>query len=140
MTCREKLAKEHPEKIDEKYIGGASGCPHTWGYIDEMPDYCDMGGCSENCRRCWNREISGTQEKLEIPETFHEKLVQTIKDVGQEIIDNAEDYAGSSPYLSRMTIAIDFDPSDGPGGMYAPEIAVDKTYACGRIINRLRGE
>ena len=71
---------------------------------------------------------------------FHDKLVRTIQDVGQEIIDNAEDYAGTTPYLSRMTITIDFDPENGAGGMLTPEINVDKTYLCGTIIERRRGE
>lgn len=71
---------------------------------------------------------------------FHEKLVRTIRDVGQEIINNAEDYAGQSPYLSQMTITIDFDPENGMGGMLTPEINVDKTYLCGIIVERLRGE
>ena len=71
---------------------------------------------------------------------FHEKFVQAIKDVGQEIIDNAEDYAGSSPYLSRMTLTIDFNPEYPPGGMLNPEICVDKTYICGKIIKRMNGE
>ena len=139
MTCREKLAKEHPECISDMFVGGCKNCPHDYDYLNK-PDYCRENNSEASCRRCWDREIPGIPEEPKRPETFHEKLVRTIEDVGQEIIDNAEDYAGSSPYLSRMTIAIDFDPSDGPGGMYAPEIAVDKTYACGRIINRLRGE
>ena len=71
---------------------------------------------------------------------FRDKLVQSIKDVGQDIINNAEDYAGQSPYLSRMTITIDFDPEYGMGGMLTPEINVDKTYLCGTIVERLRGE
>lgn len=73
-------------------------------------------------------------------DSFHDKLVQTIRDVGQEIINNAEDYAGTSPYISRMTITIDFDPENGMRGMLSPEISIDKTYLCGTILKRLRGE
>lgn len=73
-------------------------------------------------------------------DSFHDKLVQTIRDVGQEIINNAEDYAGTSPYISRMTITIDFDPENGMRGMLTPEISIDKTYLCGTILERLRGE
>lgn len=73
-------------------------------------------------------------------DSFHDKLVQTIRDVGQEIINNAEDYAGTSPYISRMTITIDFDPENGMRGMLSPEISIDKTYLCGTILERLRGE
>lgn len=44
---------------------------------------------------------------------FHEKLVRAIQEAGQDIVDNAEDYAGTTPYLSRMTITIDFNPEHG---------------------------
>ena len=71
---------------------------------------------------------------------FHEKLVRAIQEVGQDIIDNAEDYAGATPYLSRMTITIDFDPEIGVGGMLTPEINVDKTYLCGATAKRIREE
>ena len=71
---------------------------------------------------------------------FHEKLVRAIREVGQDIIDNAEDYAGATPYLSRMTITIDFDPEIGVGGMLTPEINVDKTYLCGATAKRIREE
>lgn len=71
---------------------------------------------------------------------FYDKLVRTIQDVGQDLINNADGYAGASPYLSRMTITIDFDPANGMGGMLTPEISVDKTYLCGTIVERLKGE
>ena len=71
---------------------------------------------------------------------FHEKLVRAIREVGQDIIDNAEDYAGATPYLSRMTITIDFNPEIGVGGMLTPEINVDKTYLCGATAKRIREE
>lgn len=71
---------------------------------------------------------------------FHEKLVRAIREVGQDIIDNAEDYAGATPYLSRMTITIDFDPKISVGGMLTPEINVDKTYLCGATAKRIREE
>ena len=88
MTCREKLAMEHPDPEKE-------------------------------------------------PETFHDKLVRTIRDVGQEIIDNAEEYAGKTRYLSRMTIMIDFNPEVGAGGMLMPEINVNKTYLCEKIVEEI---
>ena len=34
MTCREKLKKEHPDKVDDKYTGGCEGCPDTYGYLE----------------------------------------------------------------------------------------------------------
>lgn len=141
MTCREKLAMEHPGQVGEKFMGGANNCPHTYGYL-EIPDYCHK--LTRCCELCWDREMPAEipiEEPKKEPETFHDKLVRSIKDVGQEIIKNAEDYAGRSPYLSRLTITIDFNTEyAGVGGMLNPEINVDKTYLCGTIIERMRGE
>lgn len=163
MTCREKLAIEHPEYIDkDAYAGGCYRCPHHYGYL-QKPDYCSGGDIEVFCRCCWNREMPdeipvgiercrmryplGEPEKeptkgvTHMADYFHDKLVQSIKDVGQDIINNAEDYAGQSPYLSRLTITIDFNPEyAGVGGMLNPEIDVDKTYLCGTIVERMRGE
>lgn len=69
--------------------------------------------------------------------TFHEKLVQAVKDVGQDIIDNAEDYVGSASMLSDMTITVRFDPDFG---MLAPTIEVEKNYLCKKAVDRLMEE
>ncbi len=54
MTCREKLAIDHPEQVGEEFMGGANNCPHTYGYR-EQPDYCHkLTGC---CELCWDREM-----------------------------------------------------------------------------------
>lgn len=58
MTCREKLAMDHPKKIDPECSGGCCGCPAIYGYLDD-PDYC-VGGDDINCTKCWDREIPGT--------------------------------------------------------------------------------
>lgn len=55
MTFREKLAIEHPEKIDPKVGGGCQGCPASYGYEDESPGWCIID--IETCRTCWDREI-----------------------------------------------------------------------------------
>lgn len=65
MTCREKLQKNYPDMVDENYIGGCSGCPSHYEYMDD-PNYCDHGhdvihdGVS--CRKCWDREIPETDK------------------------------------------------------------------------------
>ena len=61
MTCKEKLAIEHPDKIDPCCKGGCEGCPSTYGYLP-IPDYCDY---PENypCTKCWDREIPETETK-----------------------------------------------------------------------------
>ena len=58
MTAREKLAMEHPEKIDPAVAGGCIGCPFIYGYLSE-PDYCDDITTSkdERCTKCWDRKI-----------------------------------------------------------------------------------
>lgn len=62
MTCREKLAIEHPEKIDPDEYGGCVYCPNSYGYLDP-PDYCGSGvdlskdEYDANCTKCWDREI-----------------------------------------------------------------------------------
>lgn len=65
MTCREKLAIEHPEKFNRNVPGGIVGCPHHHDYLDHPRD-ChlyypyqtdDMELRNKNCTRCWNREI-----------------------------------------------------------------------------------
>lgn len=52
MTCREKLAIEHPECIDADFGGGCHGCPWEYGYLD-APEYCSC----ETCDACWDRPI-----------------------------------------------------------------------------------
>lgn len=57
MTCREKLAIEHPEEVCFGYLGGCNGCPHTYGYA-KKPEWCKKYYIAdENCTKCWNREV-----------------------------------------------------------------------------------
>ena len=58
MTCREKLAIEHPEKCSNEYAGGCGGCPHEYGYLVKPSD-CEH----RTCTSCWDREIP--EEKKE---------------------------------------------------------------------------
>lgn len=59
MTCRQKLAIEHPDEVGEKFRGGCLGCPECHGYLNNPP-YCDKGRDDEICARCWDREIPET--------------------------------------------------------------------------------
>ena len=54
MTYREKLAKEHPEEIDDTDWGGCNGCPSSYGYESYRGCY---DGDEESCTACWDREI-----------------------------------------------------------------------------------
>ena len=44
---------------------------------------------------------------------LRETLVRTIKEVGQEVTENAEELLGSDPYLTSLRIVIDWTPSTG---------------------------
>lgn len=69
-TFRERVTREHPEKVSDCACGGVLGCPHTYGYEDGCPyagDHRDLEIC---CRECWDRVIPGgfqTSIKKEIP-------------------------------------------------------------------------
>lgn len=54
MTCREKMAMEHPGGLDNECLGGCDGCPHTYGYA-QKPEWCKP--TEEICRKCWDREV-----------------------------------------------------------------------------------
>lgn len=55
MTFRERLQKEHPDRINDSFIGGCSGCP--CGYGNEELEDCTDYDKPEICRKCWDREI-----------------------------------------------------------------------------------
>lgn len=55
MTCREKLAIEHPKEVRPNSPGGCFGCPSHYGYLADPDSCCD--GMSETCTECWDREI-----------------------------------------------------------------------------------
>lgn len=56
MTCREKLAIEHPEKIGS-YAGGCKGCPHDYGYAEKQ--------CDGHCRKCWDRLAEDKEQETQ---------------------------------------------------------------------------
>ena len=62
MTFKEKLAQEHPEKVNNKFGGGCDGCPCEYGYEKENSD-CN-GPSDLGCKECWNREMSMTAEEV----------------------------------------------------------------------------
>lgn len=76
MTCREKLAMEHPELISNEFDGGCYGCPYDYGYLHK-PDYCNFG--HETCTICWNRTIPETEPtKHQIPWDEIRKLIDDV--------------------------------------------------------------
>lgn len=59
MTFLDKLRKEHPEFVNEKYPGGVALCPEDCGY-EEKSVCAAMESGQFNpaaCMECWDREI-----------------------------------------------------------------------------------
>lgn len=78
MTFRERLTKEHPDKIDEKFDGGCFGCPYDYGYEDRSK-YCEI---SANCTDCWNREMEEKEmANIEVCESCDVKGYPTVKEI-----------------------------------------------------------
>lgn len=67
MTFKEKLEKEYPGLVDDRYTGGCKGCPHGYGYEEEKP--C-KGINNEECKKCWNREMPNTLEPMTAEEAW----------------------------------------------------------------------
>lgn len=59
MTCRDKLKLEKPELVNDRYSGGAEGCPSMYGYLNDPPVCGTRVMSDDDCRRCWDREIPG---------------------------------------------------------------------------------
>lgn len=61
MTYKERLQKEHPEKISKSYCGGCHGCPANYGYGPE-----NMGNTAclrhDTCADCWYSECEDTEK------------------------------------------------------------------------------
>lgn len=76
MTCRERLALEHPEFVGPQFGAGCFGCPHNYGYLPEPSGCHDIVAFNGGCNACWDRELT---EEREI-EALNEFL---IKDSGE---------------------------------------------------------
>lgn len=68
--------------------------------------------------------------------TKREELVQTVKDLGQSVIEMAEDIVGDTNYLSDLDITLRCEVVSG----YGPSIDISKSYARPAYIRRLAGE
>lgn len=77
MTNRERVAIEHPEKINPKGACGVRGCPGDVGYPELPQNECH--GDPESCTRCWNLENETGIYNFEENENVE---TPTIKDSG----------------------------------------------------------
>lgn len=71
---------------------------------------------------------------------FKEMLTNSIKDVGQELIDMAEDIAHDARknLISKVTITVSFDPETCT--LQLPMINIEKEYLCKTAIDRYNGQ
>lgn len=99
MTCREKLAIEHPEKIDPNCDGGCYGCPSHRGYLSKKEEKTFCINSNADCTACWDQEIPGEKIIVEpkIPtnvsketETLQQKIYKACG-VSPENILSSED-------------------------------------------------
>lgn len=77
MTCREKLAIEHPTLVNDIYNGGCADCPHDFNYISYNNCLCvksksELDDLSyKECAACWDQEVE--EVKTEAPADSSEK-------------------------------------------------------------------
>lgn len=64
MTFRERLAKEHPETIQDWADGGCEGCPDDYGYDVKINKELCTG---DMCTACWDRQIPEPQDVVSHP-------------------------------------------------------------------------
>lgn len=85
MTYREKLKIEHPECVNERCMGGCTGCPDSYGYADRPVGCKDRRVCSpDRCSMCWDREIPGTAKRGSLKEAI-EIYVEHDLDITREM-------------------------------------------------------
>lgn len=82
MTAREKLAVEHPEKLDDLEPGGCLGCPENYGYLPD-PDFCEndydhYSTRFERCKKCWDREIPEEMKEEKEKSMFKRSCEETM--------------------------------------------------------------
>lgn len=116
-----------PVKIDD----GIETC-YDWHYFTLMPFEI------EQLIDFYLRKKKGEQiMPTFVKRSFRENLIQSVKDAGNQIANNAEDIVGQSDMLSDMTITITFDPSTS---MLLPTIKIDKNYLCKERFDRVNKE
>jgi len=111
MTFKEKLRKEHPDKIDDEALGGCIACPHDYGYESYEKRPCivdDEEGCI-SCEKCWSRDIPEEEPKLSLNALI--ERAGTKKDISLTIF-----ITGESTHISVYPCP---DPSEKKGNPVA---------------------
>lgn len=102
MTCREKLAKEHPECVREDAFGGCLKCPYDYGYVKYKQCIEDEYE-TPNCTLCWDQEV-GDVEATETSALYADNLQVNI----HKIIDDAMEKKDRcvSVYISESGVSV----------------------------------
>lgn len=112
MTCREKLAMEHPDCLGNAWIGGCKGCPSDYGYMS-MRDGCELN--EKSCTRCWDRELSEA-----VGDVVHNAVTEQWENIAQIIEDAMR--------KRDRTVSIFFDPETGMSVSVFPWPDADELY------------
>ena len=60
MTAREWMQRNRPDEVDDEFVGGVMGCPHSYPGTpvgELIRPYTCSGGYSKICAACWDREL-----------------------------------------------------------------------------------
>ena len=90
MTFREKIAMEHPDKLNPEYSAGVSGCPCNYGYETEINAPCGVYR-GYKCDDCWNREIPGSTTPEEAGCMDYKAEYVRIKDAYDALVKRHEE-------------------------------------------------
>ena len=109
MTAREKLAMEHPEKLDDVEPGGCLGCPEDYGYLLNA-DFCTSnyeryGDLFVCCKKCLDREIpEETKEEKEncMSECYKETMCTTC--IHQDICSVKEKFLDAQKAVDGLVV------------------------------------
>ena len=96
MTFRERLEIEHPEYVDDEYMGGCKDCPEDYGYREAS--YTE-DVCSEcDCEVCWN---------MECPTTISTRTINLLKNeiAKRDMVNNPSHYTnGGMECIDEMIL------------------------------------
>ena len=106
MTCREKLAIEHPKYVGSQHIGGCWQCPNDYGYLNPLDSDCPCNYNEEKCSLCWDREIPDNTVVDELIEQAHLYNHEIGEDALRESINAlAEQFANSTNRPKIITVS-----------------------------------
>lgn len=93
MTCREKLKKEHPERVRDGACGGCVGCPDDYGYLDRKDTECPRKrmGDGDRCTTCWSKEIledntTSPVKNIVVFEDGHIEDIMSLEEIDNDVL------------------------------------------------------